>query len=246
MEGVVCYMERKKCCAIVLAAGVGKRMKSNRPKQFMELGEKPVLYYSLKAFEESFIEEIVLVTGANDISYCKEEIVAKYGFKKIKAVVEGGAERYLSVYEGLKVCGKCDYVYIHDGARPFVDESMMEEAYKAVQEYGACVIAVKAKDTIKVADENGIVKSTPDRNTLWQMQTPQVFVYEMIKKAHEMILDRTDLPITDDAFVYECAFHKPIKLVEGKYENIKITTPEDMEIANIFLKKRFQSHIQYF
>ena len=105
-------MNKKKCSAIVLAAGVGKRMKSDTPKQFMKLGDKPVVYYSLKAFEESFIEEIVLVTGENEIPFCREEIVQKYGFKKVKAVVAGGAERYLSVYEGLKACGKCDYVYI--------------------------------------------------------------------------------------------------------------------------------------
>lgn len=231
-------MKKKKCCAIVLAAGVGKRMKSDTPKQFMELGDKPVVYYSLKAFEESFIEEIVLVTGENEIEFCQEEIVKKYGFTKVKAVVAGGAERYLSVYEGLKACGTCDYVYIHDGARPFVDERMMESAYKAVEEFGACVVAVKAKDTVKIADENGIILNTPDRNRVWQMQTPQVFDYQMIKEAHEMIIHRTDLPITDDAYVYECAFGKPIKLVEGSYENIKITTPEDMEIANIFLSKR--------
>lgn len=228
-------MNKKKCSAIVLAAGVGKRMKSDTPKQFMKLGDKPVVYYSLKAFEESFIEEIVLVTGENEIPFCREEIVQKYGFKKVKAVVAGGAERYLSVYEGLKACGKCDYVYIHDGARPFVNESMMENAYRAVEEYGACVVAVKAKDTVKIADENGIILNTPDRNRVWQMQTPQVFDYQMIKEAHEMIIHRTDLPITDDAYVYECAFGKPIKLVEGSYENIKITTPEDMEIANVFL-----------
>lgn len=231
-------MNRKKCCAIVLAAGVGKRMKSDTPKQFMKLGDKPVVYYSLKAFEESFIEEIVLVTGENEIEFCQEEIVKKYGFTKVKAVVAGGAERYLSVYEGLKACGTCDYVYIHDGARPFVDERMMESAYGAVEEFGACVIAVKAKDTVKIADENGIILNTPDRNRVWQMQTPQVFDYQMIKEAHEIIIHRTDLPITDDAYVYECVFGKPIKLVEGSYENIKITTPEDMEIANVFLSKR--------
>lgn len=233
-------MNRKKCCAVVLAAGVGSRMKSDRPKQFMELLGKPVLYYPLQVFQDSFIEEIVLVTGKNEIEYCKKEIVEKYGFQKVKAVVAGGKERYHSVYEGLKACGDCDYVYIHDGARPFVEHDMLEKAYTAVEQYGACVIAVKAKDTIKIADENGIVQSTPDRNMVWQMQTPQVFDYHAIKKAHELVMDRTELSITDDAYVYECAFQKPIKLVEGSYENIKITTPEDMDIAKRFLEKRNQ------
>lgn len=231
-------MSRKKCCAVVLAAGVGSRMKSDRPKQFMELLGKPVLYYPLQVFQDSFIEEIVLVTGKNEIEYCRKEIVEKYGFQKVKAVVAGGKERYHSVYEGLKACGNCNYVYIHDGARPFVEHDMLENAYTAVEEYGACVIAVKAKDTIKIADENGMVKSTPDRNMVWQMQTPQVFCYDAIKKAHELVMDRTDLTITDDAYVYECVFQKPIKLIEGSYENIKITTPEDMDIAKRFLEKR--------
>lgn len=231
-------MSRKKCCAVVLAAGVGSRMKSHRPKQFMELSGKPVLYYPLQVFQDSFIEEIVLVTGKNEIEYCKNEIVEKYGFQKVKAIVAGGEERYHSVYEGLKACGDCDYVYIHDGARPFVEHYMLKEAYTAVEEYGACVIAVKAKDTIKIADEDGFVKSTPDRNRVWQMQTPQVFCYDAIKEAHELVMGRADLTITDDAYVYECAFQKPIKLVEGNYENIKITTPEDMDIARRFLEKR--------
>lgn len=230
-------MNRKKCSAIVLAAGVGKRMQSDIPKQYMLLEGKPLLYYALKTFQESFIEEIILVTGSSEVEYCKNEIVEKYGLDKVKKVVPGGKERYHSVYEGLKAVENCEYVYIHDGARPFVDTGMLERAYEAVERTGACVIGVKAKDTIKIADENGMVDYTPNRALVWQVQTPQVFNYQSIKEAHEIVMAKEDILITDDAMVYETAFGKPVRLVEGKYENIKITTPEDMAIAETFLKK---------
>jgi 2-C-methyl-D-erythritol 4-phosphate cytidylyltransferase len=232
---------RKKCSAIILAAGVGKRMNSRIPKQFMELGGKPVLYYALKAFQDSFMEELVLVTGAEEIEFCKKEIVEKYGFHKVKAVVAGGKERYHSVYEGLKAVEDADYVFIHDGARPFVESDMLERAYEEVEENSACVIAVKAKDTVKIANKDGFVQTTPDRSLVWQVQTPQVFAYEKIKEAYEIVLQREDINITDDAMVYEAVYAKAVKLVEGSYKNIKITTPEDMEIANVFLENSLNS-----
>lgn len=232
---------RKKCSAIILAAGVGKRMNSKIPKQFMELEGKPVLYYALKTFQESFIDQLVLVTGAAELDFCKKEIVDKYGFNKVKAVVAGGRERYHSVYEGLKAVEGADYVFIHDGARPFVELDMLERAYAEVEKNKACVIAVKAKDTVKIADKDGFVKTTPDRSLVWQVQTPQVFEFQAIKKAHEIVMQQDNIAITDDAMVYEAAFGKPVKLVEGSYENIKLTTPEDMEIAHIFLQKRINN-----
>ncbi len=232
---------RKKCSAIILAAGVGKRMNSKIPKQFMELEGKPVLYYALKTFQESFIDQLILVTGASELDFCKKEIVDKYGFNKVKAVVAGGKERYHSVYEGLKAVEGADYVFIHDGARPFVELDMLERAYAEVELNKACVIAVKAKDTVKIADKDGFVKTTPDRSLVWQVQTPQVFEFQAIKKAHEIVMQQDDIAITDDAMVYEAAFGKPVKLVEGSYENIKLTTPEDMEIAHIFLQKRINN-----
>ena len=155
-------------------------------------------------------------------------------------MVAGGKERYHSVYEGLKAVEDAEYVFIHDGARPFVEVDMLERAYQEVEESSACVIAVKAKDTVKIADENGFVRTTPDRNRVWQVQTPQVFVYKQIKEAHKIVMNRENINITDDAMVYETAFGRPVKLVEGSYENIKITTPEDMEVANVFLRKRIK------
>ena len=147
--------------AIVLAAGRGSRMKSKIQKQYLLLKGKPVLYYSLKAFEESFIDEIILVTGEEEIEYCRKEIVEKYGFTKVSHIVTGGKERYHSVFCGLQALTDCDYVFIHDGARPFVTEQILERAYETVQKEHACVVGMPVKDTIKLADENGFAKETP-------------------------------------------------------------------------------------
>ena len=140
-----------KTTAIVLAAGSGKRMNSKVHKQYLLLKEKPILYYSLKAFEDSAINDIVLVVGPGEIDYCKKDIVEKYGLQKVRAVVEGGKERYHSVYEGLKAAGETDYVLIHDGARPFVSQAIIERTLSAVCEYKACVVGMPVKDTIKIS-----------------------------------------------------------------------------------------------
>ena len=169
------------CTAIVLAAGQGKRMKSKIQKQFLLLKGKPVLFYSISCFEKSSeIDDIIIVTGAESVEYVKREIVEPFGFQKVKAVVTGGKERYDSVYEGLKACQNCDYVFIHDGARPFVTEEMIERGKKAVIAGGACVLGVPSKDTVKITDEEGFVESTPKRARVWNIQTPQIFSYTEI------------------------------------------------------------------
>ena len=142
-----------------------------------------MLYYALKAFEESNITDIVLVTGHGETEYCRRELVEKYAFTKVTAIVEGGKERYHSVYEGLKAAKGTDYVLIHDGARPFVDEKLIARLIDTVKECQACVAAVPVKDTIKIADGDGFVKETPDRSLLWQIQTPQAFFYPLILDA---------------------------------------------------------------
>ena len=160
----------KKNVAVVLAAGQGKRMNSKVQKQFLLIKEKPVLYYTLNAFETSpLISEIVLVTGKDEIEYCQKEIVEKYGFKKVSKVVAGGKERYHSVHEGIKAIEMADYVFIHDGARPFVDAAMIERACFAVEQYKACVVGMPVKDTIKIADAEGYAAQTPDRRLVWQV-----------------------------------------------------------------------------
>lgn len=222
--------------AIVLAAGSGKRMNSTVHKQYLALGGKPVIYYSLKAFEESSVSFIILVTGAGEEEYCRREIIEKYGIQKIKQIVTGGKERYHSVYEGLKAAGGADYVLIHDGARPFVDQGMILRSMEAVKEYQACIVGMPVKDTIKIADRDNFAIDTPDRQQLWQIQTPQTFSYKMIYEAYKQMLMVEDDKITDDAMVLERMTGQRVKVIEGSYRNIKITTPEDLIAAEAYQK----------
>lgn len=232
-------MGKKKCTGIILAAGQGKRMGTRVQKQFLELEGKPVLYHTLRCFEDSaLIDDIILVTGSEQISYCEEEIVQKYHFCKVRRVTAGGAERYHSVYEGLHCCENTDYVFIHDGARPFVDEGILMRTWEAVQKYDACIAAVPSKDTVKMADETGFVQQTPQRSRVWMVQTPQVFSYELIMEAYEKALQTSCEGITDDAMVVERMTGHRVYLAEGSYENIKLTTPEDLQIAKAFLEKQ--------
>lgn len=223
--------------AIVLAAGKGTRMNSKIQKQFLEVEGKPVIYYSLKCFQESpLIRDIILVTGEKSLSYCKEEIVKRFGFSKVKKVTAGGKERYDSVYAGLCACDNTDYVLIHDGARPFVTEEILERTCFAVKETGACVVGMPAKDTIKISDRNKMVESTPAREKVWLVQTPQAFRYSLIKESYESIRCKDMSGITDDAMIVEQESGVKVALVHGSYENLKITTPEDLIIAEAFLR----------
>ncbi|MEG0354349.1 MAG: 2-C-methyl-D-erythritol 4-phosphate cytidylyltransferase [Lachnospiraceae bacterium] len=232
-------MKKQPCTAIVLAAGQGKRMESDIQKQYLELEGKPVLYYALKAFQDAqMIDNIILVVGEGQESYCRKEVVEKYHFEKISDIVIGGAQRYHSVFCGLQKISHEGYVFIHDGARPFVDQEILERAYQEVQIHRACVVGMPCKDTIKVSDSKGFAKETPDRETLWMIQTPQVFCVPLISKAYAQLMKKPQIKVTDDAMVLEQMSGYPIKLVIGSYENIKITTPEDLEIARIFCCKR--------
>ena len=229
-------MEKQKYAAIVLAAGSGKRMNSQVHKQYLIIQDRPVLYYSLKEFEDSAVDEIVLVVGKGEEKFCRKEIVDKYGISKVKAIVEGGKERYHSVFEGLKQTSDADYVLIHDGARPFVNQDIIRRCMQEVQKYQACGVGMPVKDTIKIADEEGYAKQTPDRKNVWMIQTPQTFSYALIYEAYEEMLKTEDTAITDDAMVLERIKGKKSKLIEGSYRNIKITTPEDLLIANVYLQ----------
>ena len=239
-------MAEKKYAAIVLSAGKGTRMNSDVPKQYLMLEGKPVLYYALLAFEKSMVKEIILVTGKDDIAYCKEEIVERYGFTKVKAVTAGGKERYHSVFCGLAELNQRqyppDYVMIHDGARPFVDDGIIERCREAVETYEACVAGMPVKDTIKIVDEHLFAAETPDRKNVWQMQTPQVFSFPLIYQSYHELIKRENsgevFRVTDDAMVLETICGKSARMVEGSYENIKITTPEDLEIAAAILGRK--------
>ena len=237
------FMKEKKIVAVCLAAGQGKRMESKVQKQYLLIQDKPVLYYALKAFQDSPVEEVVLVVGAGEEIYCKEEIVNKYGFTKVKAVVAGGKERYHSVFHGLQAVKEADYVLIHDGARPFLTQEIIERCISGAKEYKACVAGMPVKDTIKLADHEGNIESTPERSRVWMIQTPQAFEYSLIKEAYSVLIEqedkgiKTSIPVTDDAMVVEYFLNQKVHLVYGSYENIKITTPEDMRIAEFFLQK---------
>lgn len=227
-----------KCTAIVLAAGQGNRMNSSVQKQFMMLEGYPLIYYALHAFEQSRVDDIILVTGEKDIGYCRSEIVRRYQFQKVSRIVAGGSERYLSVYEGLRAVADTDLVLIHDGARPLVTEAVIERTIQAAATYGSGIAAVPAKDTIKIVDEEHFAVQTPSRDNVWMMQTPQTFRYQDILRAYEVVAERQIANITDDAMVLERAFQQPVKIVEGSYDNIKVTTKEDLLIAAVFLKNR--------
>ena len=228
----------EKIAAIVLAAGAGKRMNSAVHKQYMLLEGKPVLYYALKAFEESEVTEIILVVGAGEEEYCRTEIFGKYGIGKVRAVVQGGRERYHSVYAGLNAAQGADYVLIHDGARPLVTADIIKRSIECVRTGQSCVVGMPVKDTIKILDDDGFAKETPDRRTLWQMQTPQTFPYQLIKAAYAKIIAEDDSTVTDDAMVLEKAAGQRVKVIEGGYQNLKITTPEDLLVASAYLKSK--------
>lgn len=223
--------------AIILAAGKGTRISCATKKQFMQLNNKPVIYYSLKAFEESSVEEIIIVTAKSDIEYCKDSIVKKYGFKKVGKIVEGGEERYLSVYKGLMEIDQCKNVLIHDSARPMITPELIEQLIEKMSTNKAVIVGMPVKDTIKLVDEEGYVKETPNRNYLWQVQTPQVFDLEIIKEAYSYLISEGISDVTDDGMVLERYYKNKlaIQMVAGSYENIKITTDEDIQIAESFL-----------
>ena len=230
--------------AVILAGGKGSRMNLDIPKQYLMLNDKPLLYYTIKAFEESRVDEIIVVTGDGIINgmteqdYCQKCIIEEFHFNKVKAYAKGGRERYNSVMNGLsEVNPVSDYVMVHDGARPCVSSEFINRCIDEVSEFGSSVAAVPVKDTIKIVDADMNVEGTPDRSCLWQIQTPQSFRYSELIAAYDS-LKKDDNPgnITDDAMVMEKYGHEKVHITQGDYTNIKVTTREDLDILNIFLK----------
>ncbi|WP_304509293.1 2-C-methyl-D-erythritol 4-phosphate cytidylyltransferase [Anaerotignum sp.] len=222
--------------AIIVAAGCGKRMGGQTKKQFLLLDGKEVLAHTVDRFEHhSKIQDIILVTGEDNLEDVKA-MVKTYGWKKVFSVIAGGKERQDSVKRGLKVLSeKTEIVLIHDGVRPFVTQDMIERSIDAAQKCGGSVLGVAAKDTIKICDEAGMVMETPKRSTLWHIQTPQAFRKELILNAYDKAESAGFLG-TDDASVAEFAGEK-IKVIPGSYQNIKITTKEDLWVATCFLEE---------
>ncbi|MDY6328221.1 MAG: 2-C-methyl-D-erythritol 4-phosphate cytidylyltransferase [Lachnospiraceae bacterium] len=229
--------ERLESWAIILSAGKGTRMKSDICKQYMLVEDKPLLFYTLKAFEESEIDHIVLVVGENDVSYVQEEIVDKYKIDKVYRIVTGGRERYDSVMNGLDVISDNGKVLVHDGARPLIEAEYINQMIDSLNETEACIAAVPVKDTIKEVDEEGFVKNTPDRRTLWQVQTPQAFSIPLLKSAYNKMKINGSDGITDDSMVVEKYTDTKVRIIECSYSNIKITTPEDLD----FMKQVLES-----
>ena len=215
--------------AIVLAGGRGKRMNYHKSKQFIEIKGKPVLVYTLEKFiYNKSIDEVILVLPEDEVDYCKKEVLQKYSLK-VDRIVIGGKERQDSVFNALEAMEKADIVLIHDGARPFISEKIIEEGIKYANIYGAAAPGVTPKDTIKVKNEDNISVDTPDRNMLVAVQTPQCFKYDEIYQCHRKIKEENAI-VTDDTSVVERYGHK-VYLYEGDYTNIKITTPEDLILA---------------
>ncbi|MBU5443731.1 2-C-methyl-D-erythritol 4-phosphate cytidylyltransferase [Paenibacillus sp. MSJ-34] len=226
---------KRKLGAVVVAAGKGSRMGTEESKQYLRLGNKPIIIHTLETFERmAEIDEIALVVGADDVERCRQWI-SEYGIRKATSVVAGGNERQHSVYKGLAQLD-VEYVLIHDGVRPFVRMDHARACFDEAVRSGAAVLAVPVKDTIKQVNESGVIQTTPDRRSLWAIQTPQAFRHSVVLAAHEQA--RKDGFIgTDDSMLVE-RLGIPVTVVEGDYTNIKITTPEDLDFAALLLKKR--------
>lgn len=216
---------------VVAAAGIGSRMKSNISKQYLLLEQKPILAYSLQVFEAcEAVKQIVVAVQPAAADYCQKEVIDKYGFKKITDLVAGGETRQQSVWQGLQRLAESNtIVAVHDGARPFVTPEMLARLLDAAARWGAAIPGVPVKDTIKVIDQQGFVDRTLFRDNLFAVQTPQLFTGAELRKAYRLAMVE-GFKGTDDASVYEKYIGK-VRVVEGEYCNIKITTPEDLVIA---------------
>lgn len=225
----------KKVVAVILAGGKGSRMGTDISKQFIEINNKPIIYYTIKAFEKcKDIDDIILVLPKNEIDYFNTNILNRFSFK-ISAIVEGGTERQHSVYNALKEIEDCDIVLIHDGARPFISEDIIKDGIVYAKEFGAAAPGVMPKDTIKIKGNDNFSVSTPNRNSLVAIQTPQVFNFNMIMECHEKVKEN-NIQVTDDTMVAEL-FGNKVYLYNGDYKNIKVTTPEDLILCNDFINE---------
>ena len=218
--------------AIIVAAGLGKRMNMQKNKQLLKIFDKPVFIWSIEAFKTECIDRINLVIRKED----EEEI--EYYLKKYKLNVDifyGGNERQDSIYNCIKHLKNSDYVLIHDGARPFISKDIIKRCVCMLEKNKAICVGMPVKDTIKIVDENNNIEFTPDRKSIWMAQTPQCFEYEIVKNAYERAYEK-NLYFTDDSSLVQETIGIHSVMVSGDYKNIKITTPEDISIANSIAK----------
>jgi 2-C-methyl-D-erythritol 4-phosphate cytidylyltransferase len=229
----------KKTVAIIVGAGAGVRMGTNRAKQFLEVDGQPILALTLKKFQScSAVDSIILVVPVTDLEFCQKGIVDKYDLSKVGMIVPGGRKRQDSVRHGIEASdGKYELVLIHDGVRPLVDSLLIEQTIAAATEYRAVITGLPAKDTVKEVDENSLVKKTYDRKKVWLVQTPQAFSYEDIHAAHKQAHAEAWDGVTDDAMLIEKA-GIPVKVIPGSEKNIKITTPADLELVRFYMGKK--------
>jgi 2-C-methyl-D-erythritol 4-phosphate cytidylyltransferase len=222
--------------ALIVSAGKGHRFMEGKKKQFHFLADKPILVHTLDQFEKcSLIHSILLVVGQEDMDYCLKEIVEKWQFRKISQIVPGGKQRQDSVKNGIDVLSRdTDIVVIHDGVRPFVTREMIEDSIRSAIRFQAVVFAMPVKETIKMIQPDGTVLKTLDRESLWQIQTPQTFRADVIREAYFKATE-DGFRGTDDASLVERIGLK-VHILPGTYTNIKITTPEDLILANLFLQ----------
>ena len=226
-----------KTIAIIPAGGAGKRLKAHVAKQYLLLNRLPVLLHTLQVFEKSkVIDNIILAVPPDDLVSIRQELIDKYGLTKVTTIVAGGKERQDSVRNCLAaINGQCDMVVIHDGVRPFVTQDLIKRVVAAAKTEGAASAGVKAKDTIKETKKDNRVAATIPRQNLWLTQTPQAFKFALLKEAYQSAYDEKFYG-TDDASLVERIGEK-VKMIEGSYENIKITTQEDILIADALMKK---------
>ena len=226
--------------AIIAAAGVGKRMGHQLPKPYLSLAGKPILAHTLKVFETiPEIREVTVVVHPDDLDYCQDNVIARFNFKKVLRLVPGGKERQDSVYHALKALkneDELEIVLVHDGVRPFVTPEMVRQVIDAARRHGGAVLGLPAQDTLKKVDTEGLVCRTLDRNDIWQIQTPQAFQAPLLWRAFTEAYSR-DFYGTDEAALLE-ELHQAVAVVAGSPFNLKITTPEDLELAEAIMSLR--------
>ncbi len=221
--------------AVVVAAGSSRRMEGV-DKVFAPLAGKPLLAHVLRVFEEcGLVDEVVTVLSAAGLERGRE-LVATEGFSKVVALCLGGERRQDSVAEGLRKLGDCRWVVIHDGARPCITADLIERGLDEAGQTGAAIAAVPVKETLKVVDAERLIRDTPKRGDLWLAQTPQVFRFDIMMQAHQRVKEE----VTDDAAMAEALGHK-VRVYMGSYRNVKVTTPEDLALAEIVLRERRES-----
>lgn len=227
--------------AVVPAGGSGTRMGSETPKQFLRLGEVPVLIHALRVFESSrMINEIVVVVPQDAVAYCQQELLPQFALSKICSVTCGGVRRQDSVWNGLQaVDERTNLVVVHDAVRPFVTGVMLEQVVERARASGAAIAAIPLHDTVKRATPDGTIETTLDRQGLWSAQTPQAFKLDLLREAHRSNR-QSGVEATDDAFLVEQMGHH-VSIVNGSPDNIKITRPEDLAMGEAILQSKFQS-----